>query len=179
MGEPEGRCCAVEGSVHRLLVVVLLLAGAVGIWLLAGERPAAHPAEGVQVRVPESPPEPEALNAPIPAQEEPATAPEARVEPLVYYSNGKTAPLLNGVEMAVEIRWPSDTPWSPIARKIVDENGREYYQHEDGSLSTTVVMTDHVNDQLVGVGQVWNPAKVRPLLLDEGQPRLTPGGLVK
>lgn len=77
--------------------------------------------------------------------------------------DGMWAPGLNGVLNAPPMQWPSDLAWSPIRRKIVDREGKEWYEHVDGSYSNTDMLYRSDLGKKEAVTNVFNPKKVRPL----------------
>ena len=77
--------------------------------------------------------------------------------------DGSYAPCLNGILHAPAMQWPSDVPWSPIRRKIVDREGKEWYEHVDGSYSTTELMYRSDLKRSEPVVQVRNPVPVVPM----------------
>lgn len=61
------------------------------------------------------------------------------VEDRFLLPDGSWVRSLNGVKGAPPLDWPTDIPWSPIKRMVVDPTGQEWYEHEDGSMSTTMM----------------------------------------
>ena len=54
--------------------------------------------------------------------------------------DGSMMPALNGVVAPPPLRWPVDRAWSPIRRRFVDRRGTEWYEHADGSFTTTLLV---------------------------------------
>ena len=56
--------------------------------------------------------------------------------------DGTQMPNLNGVEAKVRFKWTNDRAYSPIvAKREAQKDGDwEWYEHGDGSLSTTVLL---------------------------------------
>ncbi|MCB9919679.1 MAG: hypothetical protein H6832_14845 [Planctomycetes bacterium] len=77
--------------------------------------------------------------------------------------DGTFAPCLNGIHHAPPMQWPRDVPWSAIRRKIVDRQGKEWYEHADGSYSTTEMMYRSDLGHSEPVVQVRNPVPVVPM----------------
>ncbi|MCA8971762.1 MAG: hypothetical protein KDC95_18375 [Planctomycetes bacterium] len=77
--------------------------------------------------------------------------------------DGTFAPCLNGIHHAPPMQWPRDVPWSTIRRKIVDRQGKEWYEHADGSYSTTEMMYRSDLGHSEPVVQVRNPVPVVPM----------------
>jgi hypothetical protein len=124
----------------KLFGIVFALMIVAAVWISYREQPRTGPAEGApagQAAEPaakEAPPEPVAAIAPDGA----APAPTAPKNELVL-PTGEVVRPLNGVTGRVDLGWPGDIPYSPIVRTHVDPDGREWYIHEDGSRSTTVM----------------------------------------
>ena len=53
--------------------------------------------------------------------------------------------------------WPRERPYSPIVKVEVDPHGQEWYVHEDGSKSTTVMGWRKDLGRLDAMTQVANP----------------------
>lgn len=95
--------------------------------------------------------------APAAAPLPPATPPAAQVT----FPDGSTLPALNGVTEPIVLQW-GNRPYSPVVAKIADEQGVEWYRHQDGSWSTTRMVQDRVRGIDVATGQVFNPSPVKP-----------------
>lgn len=85
--------------------------------------------------------------------------------------DGSWAPALNGVRNAPKMDWPPEIPWSPIRRKILGKDGKEYYEHFDGSYSTTQMIYRSDLGRKEAVTQVMNPQKVQGQSPKEFGPR--------
>jgi hypothetical protein len=137
---------------------VLAIAGgsAVG-WFLRDVRPEPMPVRAEAPVVKPQATSPAMMQAPVqrpkPAPA-PAPAPSA-TKPMARFTNGVEVELLNGVKDPVALPWPSDRPWSPIAEKVHDERGMDWYHHADGSWSTTQMVTDQASGKQIGVGNVF------------------------
>jgi len=55
----------------------------------------------------------------------------------VKMPDGSYFPVLNGAFGAPAMRWPDGFAYSPVARRFVDRDGMEWYEHKDGTYSTT------------------------------------------
>jgi hypothetical protein len=77
--------------------------------------------------------------------------------------DGSTIPVLNGAFGAPELGWPADRPWSPIVSKETDQDGDEWYVHEDGSRSITKNQYHTHLKGMAPVTSVYNPTKPLPL----------------
>ncbi len=87
------------------------------------------------------------------------------------YPNGTQVPLLNGVTEPIAIPWPAALPWSPI-KGVVPQAGNDWYLHEDGSWSTTLLQKEPGTGRLRGVAEVF-PAV--PQAQQPADPRRIPG----
>ncbi len=136
---------------------LLVGAGALGLagsvaWSLALLPPASTP------RVPSAPVEPEPA-ASSPAEGFEATAAAAalppgarvprrvgRVSSGIRCPDGSHLPLLNGVPAAPPItRSPHLGPVPPVVAILVDQEGNRWYEHADGSATTTRFRVDIVD----------------------------------
>ena len=84
--------------------------------------------------------------------------------------DGTTVPVLNGAFGAPELGWPDHRPWSPIVSKATDEDGDEWYVHEDGSRSITKNLYHAHLKGMAPVTSVYNPTK--PLPIDPTEAKL-------
>lgn len=75
---------------------------------------------------------------------------------------GRFLPLLNGMETAPPLnRELSLGPVPPVVAKIVDDTGIEWYEHADGSATTTRWQNVSVRDwEKGGMRSYWDPATV-------------------
>ncbi|MCA8952615.1 MAG: hypothetical protein KDE27_24090 [Planctomycetes bacterium] len=130
-------------SALAVVAVLLLLGVGVGWWFAAGGDSAPLP------RVDAAPDvaDPEADTAPqiasVPVTPLPAGAePEPESGPMLRLPDGTSVPNLNGVKVPVKFRWTRNYPYSPIVgKRLAKEPGDwEWYEHADGSLSTTVML---------------------------------------
>ncbi|GEM_PF-6746786 len=76
--------------------------------------------------------------------------------------DGSCVPVLNGAVGAPPLNWPKDRPWSPIKRLVVDPGGQEWYEHEDGSFSTTVNTWRQDLGRMDPLTNLFNPEKELP-----------------
>lgn len=150
--------------VAPLVVLVLALAGFFA-WHRytgrAGEPPAELPRGSVPTSVPSVQQPVPAIASPIVADARAGTpavgAPAAGKQGTMRFPDGSTRPALNGVTEQLEIPWPSDRPWSPIAEQV-HHNGVDWFRHVDGSFSTTIVRTEEVSGRSVQMPLCFTPA---------------------
>lgn len=91
----------------------------------------------------------------VPAAEVAAAVPP--VATMARFPGGHSLRTLNGVAASVDMPWPADRPWSPVAG-VVHDQGQDWYRHRDGSWSTTAVDPTDANH---AIGLVFTPAPVR------------------
>jgi hypothetical protein len=77
---------------------------------------------------------------------------------MARFSTGVEVALLNGVKEPVDLPWPAGHPWSPIAETVHDSRGLDWYRHQDGSWSITLMRMDTVKGHEVAVGLVFTDA---------------------
>ena len=82
---------------------------------------------------------------------------------LLRLPNGSVVASLNGVSSPPPLRWPSDRAWSPIRRRIVDRRGTEWYEHDDGSYSTTLLVDRSDLGRREAVTHVVHPDSPAPV----------------
>ena len=90
-----------------------------------------------------------------------ASAPAAIAE--TTFADGSKLPALNGVTMALTMPWPGGGPFSPVL-EVITHQGQQWYRHEDGSMSTTVVARDEVSGKPVTVPMCCRPEPVMKAL---------------
>ena len=88
---------------------------------------------------------------------------EAPSERTFGLPDGTRLPVLNGAYGAPDIQWPAGIPWSPVVRKMVDNDGQEWYVHADGTYSSTVITYRSDLGRHVPVTQVAHPEKAAPM----------------
>ena len=93
-----------------------------------------------------------------------AAAETAAATPQISFPDGSSRPVLNGVEEPVVLSWPGDTPYAPVVATVHD-NGVEWFQHADGSWSTTIRRFDSARGQYVTVCPLYQPAQSKPVQL--------------
>ena len=67
-----------------------------------------------------------------------------------------------------------DRPFSPVIGKKRNSKGTQWYEHEDGSFSTTIMGYRKDLGRMDAITNVAHPAETKPLLLDEV---VGPGGI--
>lgn len=85
----------------------------------------------------------------------------------LYFPDGSYLPALNGASNAPAVTF-RDRAYSPVIAREKDTTGREWYKHEDGSYSTTVMGWRKDLGRMDAITQVAHPTAARPLLVDEG-----------
>ena len=150
--------------VALLAVVVLALAGLFAWHRYTGRggaAPAELPRATAPTSVPSVPSPSPAVAAPIVADARagtPSPTPPVAGKPgTMRFPDGSTRPALNGVTVALEIPWPSDRPWSPVAEQV-HHNGVDWFRHVDGSFSTTIVRKEEVSGRTVQMPLCFTPA---------------------
>lgn len=118
------------------LLVTLAALGGASLWLRVGEQPppAAPAAPGAApAALPPVPATAPAVAAPIP---EPPPADRSKYLEL---PDGSFVPTLNGATNVAPLAkfWGSQVPWSPIVGIERNDQGIDWYRHENGSYSTT------------------------------------------
>jgi hypothetical protein len=131
------------GAAVLAMALLLLLGGGFVAWrLLGGGVAPVAPVAPVEQPAPVDPtasaPAP-ATGMPGPAAQQPAPADAAA---MLEMPDGSSVPNLNGVTTKVRLDWTADRPYSPITgRRPADgRGGWEWYEHADGSLSTTAMV---------------------------------------
>lgn len=76
---------------------------------------------------------------------------------------GRWVPALNGAVDPPALEWPRHRKWSPIKRRIVDKVGTEWYEHEDGSYSTTFMVFREDLGRREAVVHIVHPEKALPI----------------
>ena len=142
------------------LPLALLALGSVSYWLAQRSAPVAAP---VTAEAPAS--------APTPTPEAPATpvsAPVTKVVPQaapadrsrqLELPDGTFVPTLNGAVDAEPLKnyW-GVWPWSPIVGVERSSAGVDWYQHADGSYSTTQMLRADPGNRLVTLTRVAHPS---------------------
>lgn len=144
------------------LLAVAALAVAAGFGFSTGKgdgapspAPAAAPPEA---REAPKPPEPPAA-APVPS----GLAPAVAGDPALKLPDGSSLPLLNGVREPLALEWHGPRPYSPVTGKVYDPQTKtEWYVHEDGSYSTTIVRRDEARNIDVGLALNYQRREGQP-----------------
>lgn len=175
--------------VALLAVLVLALAGFLA-WQRYAGRGGSAPAELPRATAPTSVP---SVQQPLlPATASPVladaragtpspTPPVAGKPGTMRFPDGSTRPALNGVTEVLEIPWPSDRPWSPVADQV-HHNGVDWFRHVDGSFSTTIVRKEEVSGRTVQMPLCFTPApavgtpSMRQPAAPAGAPAAAPSG---
>ncbi|MBK8101093.1 MAG: hypothetical protein IPK26_28750 [Planctomycetes bacterium] len=98
-------------------------------------------------------PAPTAAPAPITAA---PAAPATIAAPAIAFPDGSQQPLLNGATATVTIDWPTSRPFAPVRGRIVHA-GTEFYEHTDGTYTTSVVRKDLVSGKELTIGLIYTP----------------------
>ena len=104
--------------------------------------------------------------APTPVTAAPTSAAAIADAPAIALPDGSRQPLLNGATATVTIDWPTSRPFAPVRGRIVHA-GTEFYEHTDGTYTTSVVRQDLVSGKELTIGLIYTP-EARPV-----QPQLT------
>jgi hypothetical protein len=152
-----------------LVLLGALVAG--GLWLQRAMRKEPEP----PVVAPPQQQDPPPPKAPVEAVTAAPLAPEKHNnEPHMTYPDGSSWPLLNGVKVPVAITWPQGRPFAPVVGKIRDATGVEFYQHADGSMSTTRMMFRQDLGRDDAIGYVSAPIAPTPVVVDGDNTPLPP-----
>lgn len=149
--------------------VGLSLAAVAGVlwWTSVPASPPPSPA------VQPPPPEP-AVGPPPPARAVPGLPPPPpRDVPGIkqhYPEPDGDVPSLNGVQQVVELSWAADRPYARIVGKQTDVNGYQWYEHADGTFTTTYYIWRKDLGRYDAQSIVKHPANPVPMLPEE-----TPG----
>lgn len=156
-------------ALHRILqVAALALAFAGACVIIYTSREKTEGPEPLPVVAPKA----AGKSAPVPLKGDAVKAPVKKKAPekvdknrLLQLPDGSTVPVLNHAYGAPKMSWPKDRPWSPITGKYTDANtGEEWYMHEDGSRSSTLMRWHtHLNAN-APMTNVLNPTK--PVAMD-------------
>ena len=84
----------------------------------------------------------------------------------LYFPDGSYLPALNGATNVPSVAF-RDRAYSPVIGKAKDDTGREWYQHEDGSSSTTFMGWRKDLGRYDGNTVVAHPTDSRPRLVEE------------
>jgi hypothetical protein len=76
-------------------------------------------------------------------------------------------PALNGVQQRVEVSWDATRPYAPIVRKVTDHNGHEWYEHADGTTTTTYYIWRQDLGRYDAQSVVRHPAAAAPIPAEE------------
>lgn len=98
---------------------------------------------------------------PTPATASPPTAVADGDAPAIAFPDGSRQPLLNGATAAVSIDWPASRPFAAVRGKVV-HGGTEFYEHTDGTYTTSVVRRDLVGGTELTIGLIYTP-ETRPV----------------
>lgn len=154
---------------RRSMVAAAALAAAavVGYALLRPEREAAvpPPAPLAPAAAPAAPP-PAAASA---ALDTPKAVPIPSQAGAVIYPDGSRLPALNGVTTDLKLDW-GIRPFTKVVGIENGPNGWQWYVHENGTRSTTVMNT--MNGVLQPMGLVAEPEQSKPIFPGS----LPPGG---
>ena len=154
--------------------VVLALIGAGAIYFMTQGDGGVSPAT-VEVN---GDPQPSAGGAePIEAaaEEQPERKKELPRKNRLYFPDGSYLPALNGAINAKAVVFRG-RPFAPVIGKKKDSSGVEWYEHEDGSFSTTRKWYRKDLGRMESITQVAHPTDPKPLLVED--PGLVgPGGI--
>lgn len=137
------------GIAFLAAIALLLMRGADAPVVPVAERQVAVPADGATATV--------APSAAAPAPTTPtATAPA----PLWLLPDGTKVAMLNGATDAPPLAeyWGSSVPWSPIVGIERNDQGVDWYRHQNGSYSTTQVVWRSDLGRHMAMTRVAHPA---------------------
>lgn len=177
-----------------ILGLVIAAGGIAGVVILSQERPEVPPAKG-GAQQPAASGNESSSAAPVQAPSAAANESSTSAAPAVLHSDGKNRrsplapgrypmevpftdkgidcgggrflPLLNGMETAPALnREPNLGPVPPVVAKIVDDTGIEWYEHADGSATTTRWQHVSARDwEKGGMRSYWDPATVHGMVV--------------
>jgi hypothetical protein len=75
------------------------------------------------------------------------------------FPDGSTRPALNGAVGELKMTWPGGGAFSPVVL-LREHQGTQWYQHADGSMSTTLVRTDARTGKVYNLPVCYRPAPV-------------------
>src|SRR5688572_1245976 len=150
----------------RRAIPALAVIGALGVATWLATRPAADaavpPAATPAAVLPPIVPPPSAPPAAAAAVEK--APPEAVVlfpalpgKGSVKFPDGSVHRALNGVTDALEAPWPAGHPYAPVVAQL-HYNDADWYQHADGTYTTTLVRTDTVSGREVQGAYCYTPS---------------------
>lgn len=134
--------------------------GAFVVWSgTTGKTAIAPPAPPAPAVAPAPPPDaPQVASVeltPLPPNAKVATPGQATRGSLKF-PDGTVRAALNGATMELEVPWPAGRPYSPIVA-TVSNAGTDWYQHADGSFTTTIVRTEVVSGKEVQIPLCYTP----------------------
>ena len=91
----------------------------------------------------------------------PAPEPVGSTEPGMVCPDGTTLPPLNGVNQRVKMQWHQQGDFAPVVATLTN-NGQDYYQHADGTLTSVVHVINQATGQPNIMSQVWTRGEARP-----------------
>ncbi len=119
--------------------------------------------ETMPTSTPEGPPPITETPNPPPTTPTPIVRYDAPVEKFLL-PDGSYARSLNGIQNAPDLRWPSDIPFSPIVDRVTEPNGDQWYVHDNGARSTTVMVYRSDLGKQVPVTRLAMPTDPVPVL---------------
>ncbi len=127
-----------------------------------GRPPVALPGPGQKGHDPVTPPLRAEKIAPAPV---PVKSPQ-NISAVFQAPDGTYLPSLNRVLNAPAMQWPAHRPYSPVVGTTRNEKGVEFYMHQDGSLSTTVMQWRADLGREDATTLIFNPEKPMPMQQD-------------
>jgi hypothetical protein len=91
----------------------------------------------------------------------------ANPEQFLKLPDGNYVAPLNGVKEPAPFLWPPSIPFAPIIGKELDDHGRWWYVHKDGSKSTTFMGMHPQTGKLDARTDIMNPQTPLPLRKEE------------
>lgn len=141
-----------------VLACCALAAGALAVWSGRSGQAPPTPMAPQPVPAPAAPAVPDVAAvalSPLPPNAKVSTSDQAARGSLKF-PDGAVRPALNGVTMELEVPWPADRPYSPIVA-TVSNAGTDWYQHADGSFTTTIVRTEVQSGKEVQIPLCYTP----------------------
>ncbi|MBK9385712.1 MAG: hypothetical protein IPN34_12960 [Planctomycetes bacterium] len=144
----------------RLFLLVLLSAGAIGVYFALRSPRSTPPTVPATMRSAptETAPAPVVAHAPLREAPAPTRTPPVPEE-MIRYPDGTFMPPLNGVKQPALLHWPPEEPFSPIVGKQM-AGDVEWYVHADGTQSTTQMVFRSDLGREVAVTHVARPMPV-------------------
>lgn len=151
------------------IAAAAVLAG--GVAVVAWPRDTAPPPPPAKAAAPApSPPQ----GPPPAAAATPGKPPPLPVAPgpedVIVYPDGSRMPALNGVTRPPKPTYPDWLKFTPVVRTVRGADGRDWYEHQDGSRTTTYWTWRAELGRWDAVADLMVPAEQKPALDDAAGP---------